>query len=83
MSTKLRKQQIKCTTGKLLAASQAGPLKCTMLFNCQTLPSCKKKIFFKNQKKKKKKKKKTFPPLQDLAGSEIEPNREEEKILKL
>jgi hypothetical protein len=56
MSTKLRKQKIKCTTGKLLAASQAGPLKCTMLFNCQTLPSCKK------LKKRKSTKKKHFRP---------------------
>jgi hypothetical protein len=76
MSTKLRQQQIKCTTDKWLAASQTGPLKCTMLFNCQTLPSCKKK-------RKKKKRKKTFPPLQGLVVSETEPNREEEKILRL
>jgi hypothetical protein len=60
MSTKLRKQKIKCTTGELVAASQVGPLKCNNALHLSNLA----KIFFFYKKilKKEKKRKKRFSP---------------------
>jgi hypothetical protein len=47
MSTKLRKQKIKCTKGELVVASQARPLKCN---NALQLSNLAKKNFKENFK---------------------------------
>jgi hypothetical protein len=53
MSTKLRKQKIKCTKDELVAASQAGPLKCNNALQLSNLAKIKKKKKFKIKKIKK------------------------------